>query len=393
MSVFDKVKKQIALRRAVARAQAGLAGEVVSDIEEPADSGYDRAPLFPFERKRSIMKEGPSIRPAFPQVLIDLAKAMAAPGDALRGKLDPSSPEAVERALNIPIGLGAAGAATTAVKGRSAKGQLNTIMVPKELLDRNTPTMQIPNIGEVGFLGGPEKVNISLFRSLPLEEVRKMPLREIYNAPKTYDRFPEFRDKEVWVRKKDPQLPASHTKSGGFHPVSGIVQVDTAFVEGPFGLKGLLGHELTHAAQQKMHFPSGTNQHLEAVRRDTLAKRAASSRSPEEAEKLLAKMQDTKDAERSAYGSNVADGFLPYLSHASEAMAREGQYRRLPDGTVLPQGLDRAIPPEMMHSGNTRDLAPWFLGLPEKERLEQILQERVRLIQALNIMYRREPAP
>ena len=342
-----------------------------SDIVE-ADDGYDRGTLIPLARRRSIMKDGPKWKLAAPQVLLDLAKAIAGPGDALRGKLDPNSPDAMERALNIPIAQGAAGSVMTAVRGAPAKGQLNTFMVPKELLDRATPTMKLPGVGEIGYLGGAEKVNETLFKSLPLNKVRKILLSEIYDAPKVYDRFPEFRDTELWVQRKNPSLPASSSKSGGFHPSTGVIQADSAFIDGPFGLKGVIGHELTHAAQKRMQLQHGTNQKVEKDRRTAL--QTAANPDTEEGARLLRKIQDTKDVEQAVYGSSTADAFLPYLSNVSERMAREGQFRRLPGSTAtLLRSLDDKLPDSLLHMGRPAEMEAWYLGLPEKDKLQQIL--------------------
>lgn len=252
---------------------------------------------------------------------------------------------------------------------------VGSIAAPAKLLDRGTPTVRFPTAGEVGFLGGTEKWNEKLLQSVPEGQLTTVPLSEVLQNPKLYDRYPGWKDTPVELLRNNRQTSAGQTNSAYLRP-DGTVGVDYKFIEGPYGLKQSVRHELTHKGARAEGLPRGSSNAAEAAERRKLIRwidDVGGMASPHQQE-MMRRLQKQAEAELYLWGPD-GRGLIPYRFNEGEAIARFGEAPgNIPDVPL------QFVTPDLAHAVSHGKL-------PNEQELSQVLANYLNQIRGRNADY------
>jgi hypothetical protein len=245
------------------------------------DGGYDTLNLLPLAVRRSVMVDGPKVKAAVPQVVQDLARALSAPKRAMRGDFDPNSPQGVEEANNLGLGLLGVGLARG---GKQPAGQLNILIgesaktadkkalaaakqmaasgAPREAIHKATGWWQGPD-GKWRFeIDDSQAAFRGEFGSMRprIGEQGDMPLGAVFNHADLYRAYPDILSKVRTDVKQLPDWMPSAATRGMMQPQSrsGHARIDVR-AQGEERAREILLHELQHWVQDREKFsPGGT---------------------------------------------------------------------------------------------------------------------------------------
>jgi len=326
---------------------------------------YTRSTFFPFATKNSVMAPGPAVKFAAPEVVKSLIEAITAPRDAYRGELDVNSPEAVERALNVPLAMGAAGAVRN-VGRTAAPNVLGAMVAPADMLPRGASRFTLPvSKKEVGLLGSPGQERI-VEKALPAagQQVTRA-LGEVYSDPMIFDRFPQMRDTKLTLRNVEGQTGSDGkpiSSGGSFNPMTGDITAEYKGLLGPKGLLGILDHEGTHSIAKRAGLPGGSNfeRGIDQAKRLREAMALKYGIDPKQLAELAPRMlQEDKEVLRrlallgeGELSAGTKPGMLQYLATEGEWMARLPQFMRNPAGGQFERPM-QDIAPYLLHNSQT----------------------------------------